>query len=316
MENQKDINCYSVYMHKNKINNKVYIGITTKENPSDRWGTNGTRYNHNNHLKNAIKKYGWDNFEHIILFKHLTKTEAEEKEIELIAKYNATDKNFGYNIQNGGNSNGKMTDEIKRKIGLANSRSIYQYDRNTGEFINEYCSAAEAERTLGIDKESISSVCRKRIKSIGGYIFRFKSDKLIYGEKLSDEEFIISKNTHFRPVIQYSKSGDFIKEYPSIRDAELAFNKKQGSTLIWHCCNGKKPSALGYIWAYKGEPCVVKQSKKVKPVNQLDKNGNLIQKFESVKAAAESINRSSESVIYACKKENKYLEGYLWEYAS
>lgn len=269
---------YSVYMHKNKINDKIYIGITGRE-PNARWGCNGNGYTGSTHFYNAIKKYGWDNFEHIILRQGLTKDEAEQMEIDLIKKYNSANRDYGYNMQLGGNAAGKMSDELKDKISKANkgrfagekhpyygkhrpestkkaiaeanSVAIYQYDRNTGEFLNEFSGMHEAERILGISASSISAVCRYVSKSIGGYIFRYKSiPGLEYGKPLPPEEMEKSKNTHFRKVAQYTKDNEFIREFNSIRDAELFFGKKQGNTLIWHCCNGRKPSALGYIWKY------------------------------------------------------------------
>ena len=47
---------YSVYMHINKINNKKYVGITSRK-PEVRW-QNGTAYNRNPHFNAAIEKYG------------------------------------------------------------------------------------------------------------------------------------------------------------------------------------------------------------------------------------------------------------------
>lgn len=299
-------------MHKNKTNGKIYIGITGNS-IEDRW-RKGKGYKHCCKFWNAIQKYGWDGFEHIILFEDLCKEDAENMEIKLIREYNTTDDNFGYNIQNGGYSRGKMAESSKEKISLANGSPIYQYDRYTGEFIDEYRSAAEAGRILNIRHEAITSVCNKRAKSIGGYIFRHKSEDLKYGEPLPKIEFEESSNTHLRPVVQYDKQGNYIAEYPSIKDAEIAFGKKR-KTLIWHCCNGKKPSALGYIWAYKGEPCIVQKSKRKKPVNQFSTDGSLVNTFESVKLAAKHIHKSANSIIYACKNENKILEGYLWKYA-
>lgn len=89
-------NNYTIYIHKNKINNKVYIG-QTKQNPQKRWD-NGRGYETSSRFYNAILKYGWDNFEHLILYTGLSEKEAEEKEKELIAKYNSTNEKFGYNI--------------------------------------------------------------------------------------------------------------------------------------------------------------------------------------------------------------------------
>lgn len=57
---------YTVYMHENKINHKKYIGITG-QNPETRW-RKGTNYRTCIALNRAIQKYGWDAFNHIILY--------------------------------------------------------------------------------------------------------------------------------------------------------------------------------------------------------------------------------------------------------
>ena len=93
---------YIVYMHKTP-NNKYYIGITSKINPNNRW-RNGNGYSNNKHFESAIKKYGWNNIKHIILFENLTEKEAKQKEIELIAKYNTSNPLYGYNLSKGGES--------------------------------------------------------------------------------------------------------------------------------------------------------------------------------------------------------------------
>lgn len=46
---------YTVYQHKNKINGKIYIGIT-KQSPEKRWGINGCNYKTSPHFYSAIKK--------------------------------------------------------------------------------------------------------------------------------------------------------------------------------------------------------------------------------------------------------------------
>ena len=92
---------YSVYKHTNKVNGKVYIGITSME-PEKRWGNNGRNYSGNKHLSNSIGKYGWDNFEHKVLFKGLRKRKAGRMEARLIEQYDATNPDKGYNKQRGG----------------------------------------------------------------------------------------------------------------------------------------------------------------------------------------------------------------------
>ena len=68
-ETNKD-RCYTVYAHTSP-SGKKYIGIT-RQKPQARW-RNGNAYKNNKHFANAIKAYGWDNFEHEILFEKLTK---------------------------------------------------------------------------------------------------------------------------------------------------------------------------------------------------------------------------------------------------
>ena len=94
----KDLRLYYVYKHTTPVN-KVYIGITCV-NPSHRWN-NGKGYQSQLFGK-AVEKYGWQNIKHEILFDSLTKEEAEQKEIELIAEYKSNQREYGYNVSSGG----------------------------------------------------------------------------------------------------------------------------------------------------------------------------------------------------------------------
>lgn len=95
----------SIYIIKNKINDKVYIGQTVQDV--------NTRFKQ--HLKpsitktrgsykiyNAINKYGRDNFYFEILETNIPQNELDQKEIFYIEKHNSY-KN-GYNSNNGGNT--------------------------------------------------------------------------------------------------------------------------------------------------------------------------------------------------------------------
>ena len=104
---------YIIYKHTTP-SNKIYIGITSR-NPIKRWN-NGNGYRKNIHFFRAIVKYGWNNIKHEILYTDLTEKEAKTKEIELIAQYNSTNINFGYNITKGGDTRASMSEETRLKM--------------------------------------------------------------------------------------------------------------------------------------------------------------------------------------------------------
>lgn len=61
-----------------------------------------------------------------------------------------------------------LSNETKRKIGLALSKKVYQYDINNN-FIQEFISSSEAGRILNINNSSISSCCNKKRKTAGNF---------------------------------------------------------------------------------------------------------------------------------------------------
>ena len=52
-----------------------------------------------------------------------------------------------------------------------------------------------------------------------------------------------------KPVIQYEKSGEFVKEWKSTHDIERNLGYNNG--YISACCNGKFNSAYNFVWKYK-----------------------------------------------------------------
>lgn len=125
-------NKWQVYIHINKINNKKYVGITSETDPNKRW-KNGLGYKKQYFYK-AIQKYGWNNFQHKILFKNLTEEQAKQKEVELIALYNTNNNLYGYNQTPGGDYIPEKTNELKLKI--SNSlKKYYQTDKGKKERI-------------------------------------------------------------------------------------------------------------------------------------------------------------------------------------
>ena len=189
-------------MHRNKINGKIYIGIT-KQKPQYRWN-NGNGYVKQLFYK-AIKKYGWNNFEHIVLFKKLSRKEAELKEVELIKKYNSHCTKFGYNVLDDINKNrteknlrkkrkkvivNEATREKQRKSHLGKHLSLQAKNKlsklrkgkpNLKNMKKIICLETNiiydgliiASQKTNINFKNIQSVCSGRSKTAGGYHWQY-----------------------------------------------------------------------------------------------------------------------------------------------
>ena len=186
---------YKVYVHTNKHNGKMYVGIT-KNNPNQRW-LNGRGYKKSFAFNNAIIKYGWEGFYHEVVASGLNREEAENFEIILIRELNTTNDNYGYNISKGGNTGhgykgkflGKRYDWTGKKsphvsiMNLKKSKPIKQYDLN-GKFIKEYSSIKGMARETGYNGRTISDVCHnKRVYSYES-IWIFKGNEKELKERL------------------------------------------------------------------------------------------------------------------------------------
>lgn len=175
----------SLYGHCLKNSNKWYIGITLgNRTPEQRWGKNGYSYltfskgrPNNPKFRNAILKYGWNNFEHIIFFENIEDSEAKQLEKEYIKKYNSI-KN-GYNCTEGGDGicGVKFSEETRRKISernKSNKELIEKFKKcrigktsgiakkvlcvETGQI---YPSARNASISIGLNPDAVKCAIRR-----------------------------------------------------------------------------------------------------------------------------------------------------------
>ena len=147
-------NTYTVYMHICP-NNKKYIGIT-KLKPEERW-KKGKSYKNCILFERAIKKYKWDNIKHEILYTNLTKEEAEQKEIELIAKHKSNNSKYGYNIENGGHVN-CVSESTKLKISKATKEAMQRPE------VKKRMSIAQHNRISPLKGRKLSDEHKEKLK--------------------------------------------------------------------------------------------------------------------------------------------------------
>lgn len=229
---------YKVYKHTNLTNNKIYIGIT-QQNVEKRW-QKGYGYKEQVYFYSAIKKHGWDNFKHEILFDNLTEKEAMEKEIELINKYKSNDRKYGYNLSKGGET---YKENFKKRYGkeVANSRRIRVLNANTKEFIAIYESQNLAATILGIKRKGINKNCRGISKTYKGYIFEYDDCDFVKPKKYEQGKHPNHKKTKVKCI-------DDNKIFNSLKEAGEYYGIRANNIASCLCEKSKAKSAGGKRW--------------------------------------------------------------------
>lgn len=207
---------YEVYKITNKVNGKVYIGITNR-GAGARFKQHLFEAEHGSSFRfhNALRKYGADGFDINIISFCKNAEELKEREKFFIKEYDSTNPEKGYNMTEGGDGTfGRpCSEETKQKISIANS------GKTASEYTRKLLSEAGKVRTEGRDKY-------------------WKSGKI--GE------------TRKKPVLQYTLDGDYITEYSGVNEA----SRKTGISTSLIIPSLKRKRVLisernPYIWLYK-----------------------------------------------------------------
>lgn len=191
------------------------------------------------------------------------------------------------------------------------TKPIKQYTSDL-DFIKQWDSIMEASITLNIDKNSIGEICNRRNKNrhtAGGFVWCFY-----------DEDPICDKTVPYtgrRKVKQFDKFGKLIKEYPSLQEAARNTNTKWQA--IQRCCNRKRCQTGGFIWRFSDDDYVsqkiidhVIESTKKNRYHQIDLDGNVIKKYNTLREIATEF-KGKESTINSAMNKKKLLYGYYWE---
>ena len=267
-----------VYAHINKTNGKMYVGITSQSVQS-RWGLNGNGYKDSPKFWNAIKKYGWDNFEHEIIAEHLTEQEAKNFEKALIKSGKLQDDKYGYNMTVGGDGvvGNVVSEETKEKL----RKAYYNMSEESKKKLRE--SQIGMKRS-DIHKKHISESCT-------------------------------GKGT--KKVSQYELDGTFIKTWNSLTSASDNTDV-QISDISMCCKNKRKHIAGGYQWRFSDgtenniEPYVKDISRH--KVAQCDDNDNILHIWNSLKEIKETLKINTNNIPSVCNGDRNKAYGYKWKY--
>lgn len=158
-------------------NGKRYVGITG-QSTKQRWRVNGNGYRPQKLMYRAIKKYGWENIEHIIVAENLSVIDAGQLEKELIKKYKTTNIKFGYNQSTGGENSPigvRRSDETRKKLSLSH---IGKASHNKGVHLSKerkrHLSEVNKGKTLSEETKAKISLANKGQKPSDLAIMRVK----------------------------------------------------------------------------------------------------------------------------------------------
>lgn len=298
-----------IYKITNKINNKIYIGLTTKT-IQERFQTHiATAYNinskdYNELIKKAIRKYGKENFTIEQIDEAEELNTLKEKEIYWINKYQSYAFEYpenGYNMTRGGDFSSESL-----------QRPVYQIDILSGKILQEFNSIAEAERISGAG--DINSVLKK------GYGQQPHNSGTTWVYK---EEYYLYKPENYYDmygvICQLDSNGKLLQYWlgPVQASKKLGINQSNISS----CLTKNRNSAGGFQWCYfknlndkLNKPIKNTRTYNKKPVIQLDLIGNFVKEWESASEAARQLNIQSSKITAVCLKHRKTTGGFKWRY--
>jgi len=210
-----------IYMIKNKINGKIYIGQTTRP-IEKRFAEHRTRKKGYSAIHDAIKKYGWNNFE-------IDWYECPDEDLnfdeEVLVREMRTLSPDGYNLMEGGGNGGKRSEESKQKMSKSH---------------------------LG---KTLSDEHRQNLRISNHNYGKFGEDNPNFGRKASEKtkKTQSENNAKNRRVYQYDLDGTFIDTFRSGEEAARHI-KGDGTdgTLISACARGvrKRKTVYKFKWSY------------------------------------------------------------------
>ena len=236
-------NC--IYCFTNKINEKKYIGQTVNFNRRLREHKNKSGKD-NLPFHNAINKYGIENFDIEILIENIeTQKELDDYEKIFIKKFNTGNKDFGYNVAEGGSSGNvfkhmsqekfeEFTEKIRQNsIEMWNGRN----DEEKQEIIDKIAEGNKGKVVSDETRKKISESLKKSYKD--GKITPHNKGKI------SNKRKYENKKEH--EVVRYDEK---TKQYKFYKMKSLAKDDGFDESCISKCCKKQRKTHKGYYWFY------------------------------------------------------------------
>ena len=286
-----------IYLIRNKLNNKIYIGQTTRTF-DERYGNDVYKFTHNKHLKNSIKKDRIENFEIDKEFDiAYSKDELDKLEKLYINAYNTTNSKYGYNKMFGGSS-GKHTKETKAKLSKIQTE-MFGRKVICVTTMEVFDSISKASNKYKISGGNIVLCCQKEI-SKAGYLDNIPLQWLYYEDYLNGERSID------RRIICITTNKIYFSMEEAIKDEKY---KKLNISGISQCCSleyassGELLDSTRLQWLYYSDYLDGIKPKELIETKVICVTTNKV--FYSAKEAGECYNIDYSHLYDNCK--GKYL---------
>lgn len=272
INNKKDFSFSCVYLWRNLINGKIYVGQT--QNFYDRVLQYKRGNDDHRVIGKALLKYGLDNFDISILAKDIPLEKLDECEQYWIDYYNCCNRSIGYNVCKEANTTRgyKHTEETKtimsekRKLFFQENPDALKGENNPcyGKLFSQETKEKMSKSRMGNQnakgsrwtmtkeqKQKISRALKGKKNCLGRKLSQETRDKIAE----SNRRRIISEET--KQKISNSNKGKSSKKvlcvetnitYDSIQSASKAIQKDASS--ITKCCRGKQITCGGFHWQY------------------------------------------------------------------
>jgi len=201
-----------LYMIKNIVNGKKYFGITTQNPPIKRWighKTVARRKVRKTPLVHAMNKYGFDNFTFEVLVSDEKRDYIYNLEKEYIKKYKTQNREFGYNLSDGGEINIGFTipkNVIEKRSRDMKGKGNHFYGRSHTEETKKKISNSKKGVKLSEETKSKMKGRKGNLKGVTG------EDHPCFGRiRPESERIAIKMNTpHRKEVLMIDKDTDEI----------------------------------------------------------------------------------------------------------
>ena len=306
------------YITTNLINGMKYVG----RRKCDKYGTWKSYLGSGRAFKQALKKYGKENFKREIIAWYETEEELNNAEAKLIEELNAVRDRTYYNLSVGGNvCAGFHIPEESKEIMRRKISASYTDERRKkySERMKQHNPNADGHIFRGkkLPKEQVEAM-RERAKGSPGLKGK---DNPMYGKR-GEQHPLYGEKSPFAISVRCIETGETFATY---KEAGEHFGTS--GSQISRCCNGYNKTCMGFHFEKTSQPKIEKKKtkeEKEKIANAITGNNNPMAKpvmcvetgviYGAAYEAGRAYDICGEAISNCCKGRSHTAAKVHWRY--